>query len=186
MGDAEPDTRSRLIASEARDRVRFEEEALDFADQALPGVARRLVGTSEEAEDLCRDVREGLPQLAELHTGNEHARLAPSHPHQPERRPRPPQTARSRLPATSRRATTTSKNRLAQVAGEEVLDQERSSNDWSQDGIVDRLAIPTISINTMWQRYEWRLEMLSEHMPSSETLPAAIRRASPERRYRDR
>jgi len=35
-----------------------------------------------------------------------------------------------------------------------------------------------------WQRYERRLEMLIEHMPSSETLLAAIRDASSERKYR--
>lgn len=35
-----------------------------------------------------------------------------------------------------------------------------------------------------WQRYERRLEMLVEHMSSSEPLLAAIRGSSPERRYR--
>ncbi|HEU0335390.1 MAG TPA: sigma-70 family RNA polymerase sigma factor [Gaiellaceae bacterium] len=54
MGDAEPETSGRRIASEARDRVRFEEEALEFADQVYR-VARRLVGTREEAEDLVQE-----------------------------------------------------------------------------------------------------------------------------------
>ena len=44
----------RRIASEARERVRFEEEALDFADQVYR-VARRLVSTREEAEELVQD-----------------------------------------------------------------------------------------------------------------------------------
>src|SRR5918997_5098354 len=44
----------RRIANEARERVRFEEEALDFADQVYR-VARRLVGTREEAEELVQD-----------------------------------------------------------------------------------------------------------------------------------
>src|SRR5499427_9881813 len=42
------------VASEARDRVRFEEEALDLSDQVYR-VARRLVSTREEAEDLMQE-----------------------------------------------------------------------------------------------------------------------------------
>ena len=41
----------RRLAQEARDRVRFEEEALALADQVYR-VARHLVGSKEEAEDL--------------------------------------------------------------------------------------------------------------------------------------
>jgi RNA polymerase sigma-70 factor (ECF subfamily) len=44
----------RRIASEARARVRFEEEALEFADQVYR-VARRFVGTREEAEELVQE-----------------------------------------------------------------------------------------------------------------------------------
>jgi RNA polymerase sigma-70 factor, ECF subfamily len=47
-------TRGREIATEARDRVRFEEEALELADQVYR-VARRLVRTREEAEDLMQE-----------------------------------------------------------------------------------------------------------------------------------
>src|SRR5262245_3489614 len=54
MGGAEPETDGRRIASAARDRVRFEEEALDLADQVYR-VARRLVGSREEAEDLVQE-----------------------------------------------------------------------------------------------------------------------------------
>jgi RNA polymerase sigma-70 factor, ECF subfamily len=54
MGQAEPETDGRRIASAARDRVRFEEEALAFADQVYR-VARRLVGSREEAEDLVQE-----------------------------------------------------------------------------------------------------------------------------------
>jgi RNA polymerase sigma-70 factor, ECF subfamily len=46
--------RGRQIATEARDRVRFEEEALDLADQVYR-VARRFVRTKEEAEDLMQE-----------------------------------------------------------------------------------------------------------------------------------
>ena len=45
---------SRRIAKEARDRVRFEEEALDLSDQVFR-VARLLVGSREEAEDLMQE-----------------------------------------------------------------------------------------------------------------------------------
>src|SRR5215216_512136 len=45
---------TRRIAEEARDRVRFEEEALDLSDQVYR-VARRLAGSREEAEDLVQD-----------------------------------------------------------------------------------------------------------------------------------
>ncbi len=47
-------TQGREIATEARDRVRFEEEALELADQVYR-VARRLVRTREEAEDLMQE-----------------------------------------------------------------------------------------------------------------------------------
>src|SRR6266404_6959805 len=45
---------TRRIAEAARNRVRFEEEALELADQVYR-VARRLVGSREEAEDLVQD-----------------------------------------------------------------------------------------------------------------------------------
>ncbi|HEU6444227.1 MAG TPA: sigma-70 family RNA polymerase sigma factor [Gaiellaceae bacterium] len=45
---------ARQLATDARDRVRFEEEALDLSDQVY-GVARRLVGSREEAEDLVQE-----------------------------------------------------------------------------------------------------------------------------------
>jgi RNA polymerase sigma-70 factor (ECF subfamily) len=49
-----PEVDARRLAEEARDRVRFEEEALDLADQVYR-VARRLVSTREEAEDLMQE-----------------------------------------------------------------------------------------------------------------------------------
>ena len=45
---------ARRIANEARERIRFEEEALEFAEQVYR-VARRLVSTREEAEELVQD-----------------------------------------------------------------------------------------------------------------------------------
>jgi RNA polymerase sigma-70 factor, ECF subfamily len=45
---------ARRIAEVQRDRVRFEEEALELSDQVYR-VARRLSGSREEAEDLVQD-----------------------------------------------------------------------------------------------------------------------------------
>jgi RNA polymerase sigma-70 factor, ECF subfamily len=53
MSDA-AEVDARRLAEEARNRVRFEEEALELADQVYR-VARRLVSTREEAEDLMQE-----------------------------------------------------------------------------------------------------------------------------------
>jgi RNA polymerase sigma-70 factor, ECF subfamily len=50
----EEQTAARRAAAEARDRVRFEEEALALSDQVYR-VARRLVSSREEAEDLVQE-----------------------------------------------------------------------------------------------------------------------------------
>ena len=54
MGETTPEAEPRKLAEEARDRVRFAEEALELADQVYR-VARRLVSTREEAEDLMQE-----------------------------------------------------------------------------------------------------------------------------------
>jgi len=54
MSETHPEGEPRRLAEEARDRVRFEEDALELADQ-MYRVARRLVGSREEAEDLVQD-----------------------------------------------------------------------------------------------------------------------------------
>ena len=54
MSETHPEGEPRRLAEEARDRVRFEEEVLELADQ-MYRVARRLVGSREEAEDLVQD-----------------------------------------------------------------------------------------------------------------------------------
>ena len=54
VSETTPEAEPRKLAEEARDRVRFEEEALGLADQVYR-VARRLVSTREEAEDLMQE-----------------------------------------------------------------------------------------------------------------------------------
>jgi len=54
VSEPEPATEARRIAARERDRARFEEEALALADQVYR-VARRLVGSREEAEDLVQE-----------------------------------------------------------------------------------------------------------------------------------
>jgi RNA polymerase sigma-70 factor (ECF subfamily) len=54
MGETTPEAEPRKLAEDARDRIRFEEEALELADQVYR-VARRLVSTREEAEDLMQE-----------------------------------------------------------------------------------------------------------------------------------
>jgi RNA polymerase sigma-70 factor, ECF subfamily len=51
---SETDTEGRRLATDARDRVRFEEEALALSDQVYR-VARHLVRDPEEAEDLMQE-----------------------------------------------------------------------------------------------------------------------------------
>jgi len=52
MAEAQPD--ATRIASDARDRIRFEEEALGLSDQVYR-VARHLAGSREEADDLVQE-----------------------------------------------------------------------------------------------------------------------------------
>jgi RNA polymerase sigma-70 factor, ECF subfamily len=54
MSETSPESSPRQLASDARDRVRFEEEALKLSDQVYQ-VARRLAGSKEEAEDLVQE-----------------------------------------------------------------------------------------------------------------------------------
>jgi RNA polymerase sigma-70 factor (ECF subfamily) len=54
MSGVEEQAEARKVAAEARNRVHFEEEALALADQVYR-VARRLVSSREEAEDLMQE-----------------------------------------------------------------------------------------------------------------------------------
>ena len=54
MSEATSEAEPRRLAAQARDRVRFEEEALALSDQVYR-VARHLVGSPDEAEDLMQE-----------------------------------------------------------------------------------------------------------------------------------
>jgi RNA polymerase sigma-70 factor (ECF subfamily) len=54
MTEVSPESDARRLATESRDRVHFEEDALALADQVYR-VARHLVGSKEEAEDLMQE-----------------------------------------------------------------------------------------------------------------------------------
>jgi RNA polymerase sigma-70 factor, ECF subfamily len=54
VSETSQQTEARRLATEARDRVRFEEDALALSDQVYR-VARHLVGSREEAEDLMQE-----------------------------------------------------------------------------------------------------------------------------------
>jgi RNA polymerase sigma-70 factor, ECF subfamily len=54
MSETTPESSPRQLATDARDRIRFEEEALQLSDQVYQ-VARRLAGSREEAEDLVQE-----------------------------------------------------------------------------------------------------------------------------------
>src|SRR4029077_14257927 len=52
--DAEPEEDAQRLATEARDRVRFEEDALALSDQVYR-VARHLANSREDAEELVQE-----------------------------------------------------------------------------------------------------------------------------------
>jgi RNA polymerase sigma-70 factor (ECF subfamily) len=115
VSEAGPDTEARdarRIATEARDRAHFEEEALALADQVYR-VARRLVGSREEAEDLVQET---------------YARAFRSW--------------RSFTPGTNLRAWLLRilTNKVASAAGEEALETDEVVERLSQDSIVNALS----------------------------------------------
>ena len=92
---------TRRIAEVERDRVRFEEEALELSDQVYR-VARRLSGSREEAEDLVQDTyARAFRAWQQYQPGDEPPRVAPADPDQPEHRSRP-EVAAQPGPAASR------------------------------------------------------------------------------------
>lgn len=139
MGDSESDSDARRVASEARDRVRFEEEALGFADQVYR-VARRLVGSREEAEDLVQDTYARAFRSWRSYTPGTNMRawllriltnLNLDRGRKIQRTPdiQPLEEGDYFLA-----------NKLAAAEGEQVLDQDLVVEKLSQDSVVDALA----------------------------------------------
>jgi RNA polymerase sigma-70 factor, ECF subfamily len=139
MGGAEPETDGRRIASAARDRVRFEEEALELADQVYR-VARRLVGSREEAEDLVQETYARAFRSWRSFTPGTNLRawlfriltnLNVDRGRRIQRSPdlQPLEEGDYYLA-----------NKLAAAEGEQALDQDRVVERLSQDGIVNALS----------------------------------------------
>ena len=130
---------ARRAATEARDRVRFEEEALALADQVYR-VARRFVSTREEAEDLVQDTYARAFRSWQSYTPGTNLRawllriltnLNVDRGRRLQRRPdETPLEEHDYYLANS----------IARSGGEEVLDQERVVERLSQDSIVIALS----------------------------------------------
>lgn len=139
-GAAEPEAEAgRRIANEARERVRFEEEALELADQVYR-VARRMVGTREEAEELVQDTYARAFRSWRSFTPGTNMRawllriltnLNTDRGRKVQRTPdlQPLEESDYYLA-----------NKVAAAEGEQALDQERVVERLSQGGVVDALA----------------------------------------------
>jgi len=139
MSDPETATEAREIAAEARDRVRFEEEALALADQVYR-VARRLVGSREEAEDLVQETYARAFRSWRSYTPGTNLRawllriltnLNIDRGRRVQRSPdlQPLEEGDYYLA-----------NKVAEAQGEQALEEERSVERLSQDSIVNALS----------------------------------------------
>jgi RNA polymerase sigma-70 factor (ECF subfamily) len=139
VGDAAPDTEARRLATEARDRVRFEEEALALADQVYR-VARRLVRSREEAEDLVQETYSRAFRSWQSYTPgtNMRAWLLRILTNLNVDRGRRAQRAPDQTPIEENDYYLA--NKMASSAGEEVLEQDRVVERLSQDSVVDALS----------------------------------------------
>lgn len=139
MGEPETDGAGRRIAGEARDRVRFEEEALQHADQVYR-VARRLVGTREEAEDLVQDTYARAFRAWRQYTPGTNLRawllriLTNLNVDRGRRLQRTPDLQ------PLEESDYYLANKMAASAGEDALDQDRVVERLSQDSIVSALS----------------------------------------------
>jgi RNA polymerase sigma-70 factor (ECF subfamily) len=138
-GGAEDAAAARRIATEARDRVRFEEEALGLADQVYR-VARRLVGTREEAEELVQDTyaRAFRSWHSYTHGTNMRAWLLRILTNLNLDRGRRVQRTPDLQPLEE--GDYYLANKVAAAEGEQALEQERVVERLSQGGVVDALA----------------------------------------------
>ncbi len=130
---------ARRIANEARERVRFEEEALEFADQVYR-VARRFVSTREEAEELVQDTyARAFRSWRSFTPGtNMRAWLLRILTNLNVDRGRKIQRSPDLQPLEE--GDYYLANKLAAVEGEQVLEQDQVVERLSQNGVVDALA----------------------------------------------
>ncbi len=139
MSEPEAATEAREIAAGARDRVRFEEEALALADQVYR-VARRLVGSREEAEDLVQETYARAFRSWRSYTPGTNLRawllriLTNLNIDRGRRSQRAPDTQ------PLEEGDYYLANRVAETQGEQALDQERVVERLSQDSIVEALS----------------------------------------------
>jgi RNA polymerase sigma-70 factor (ECF subfamily) len=139
VSESEQATEARRIATEARDRVRFEDEALGFADQVYR-VARRLVGSREEAEDLVQETYARAFRSWRSFTPGTNMRawllriLTNLNVDRGRRVQRTPQTQ------PLEEGDYYLANKLASTAGEEAPEQEQVVERLSQDSIVNALS----------------------------------------------
>jgi len=131
---------ARRIAQAARDRVRFEEEALELSDQVYR-VARRLVGSREEADDLVQQTYERAFRSWRQFTPGTNLRawllriLTNLNIDRGRRQQRTPQTT-----SIDEAADYFLYNKLEAASPDENPDEERVLERLSQDSIVDALA----------------------------------------------
>jgi RNA polymerase sigma-70 factor (ECF subfamily) len=142
MSESTPTTaESRRLAQEARARVRFEEEALELSDQVYR-VARRMVGSREEAEDLVQQTYERAFRSWKQYTAGTNLRawllriLTNLNIDRGRRVQRTPQTTT----LDSEAGDYFLYNKLESTAPEQNPDEERVLERLSQDSIVDALA----------------------------------------------
>ncbi len=139
MSEPEPATEAQRIATEARDRARFEEEALGLADQVYR-VARRLVGSREEAEDLVQETYARAFRSWRSFTPGTNMRawllriLTNLNVDRGRRIQRTPQTQ------PLEESDYYLANKLASTGGEEALEQEQVVERLSQDSVVTALS----------------------------------------------
>ena len=142
MSESAPSTEdTRRLAQEARARVRFEEEALELSDQVYR-VARRLVGTREEAEDLVQQTYERAFRAWRQFTPGTNLRawllriLTNLNIDRGRRQQRSPQTTSLDTEAGDYFLY----NQLESQVPEENPDEERVLERLSQDAVVEALA----------------------------------------------
>lgn len=132
-------TDARRIATEARNRVRFEEEALALADQVYR-VARRFVRSREEAEDLVQDTYARAFRSWQSYTPgtNMRAWLLRILTNLNVDRGRKAQRTPDQTPLEE--SDYYLANKLASSSGEDVLEEDRTVERLSQDSVVEALS----------------------------------------------